>query len=101
MYYAAFQILQHDEDSEDAVHHAFIKIAENIEKLHSKGIKVNCWTCDDKEVAEKLDCSTGHAYKLIRSMNQELKKQGFYVIAGKIPRAFVEQKFFGMTLQAQ
>jgi hypothetical protein len=34
-------------------------------------------------------------------MNQELKKQGFYVIAGKIPRAFVEQKFFGMTLQAQ
>ena len=54
-----------------------------------------------EEVAEKLDCSTGHAYKLIRSMNQELKKQGFYVIAGKIPRAFVEQKFFGMTLQAQ
>ena len=54
-----------------------------------------------EEVAEKLDCSTGHAYKLIRSMNQELKKQGFYVFAGKIPRAFVEQKFFGMTLQAQ
>ena len=40
-----------------------------------------------EEVAEKLDCSTGHAYKLIRSMNQELKKQGFYVIAGKIPSA--------------
>ena len=32
MYYTAFQILQHDEDAEDAVHHAFIKIAENIEK---------------------------------------------------------------------
>lgn len=28
--------------------------AENIELLHSKGIKVNCWTCDDKEAAEKL-----------------------------------------------
>ena len=28
--------------------------AENIEYLHSKGIKVNCWTCDDKEDAEKL-----------------------------------------------
>ena len=28
--------------------------AENIELLHSKGIKVNCWTCDDKELAEKL-----------------------------------------------
>ena len=36
MYYAAFQILQHDEDSEDAVHHAFIKIAVNIEKFFER-----------------------------------------------------------------
>lgn len=28
--------------------------AENIGLLHSKGIKVNCWTCDDKDTAEKL-----------------------------------------------
>ncbi len=27
---------------------------ENIAFLHSKDIKVNCWTCDDKEAAEKL-----------------------------------------------
>lgn len=27
---------------------------ENIEKLHSLGLKVNCWTVDDKDVAEKL-----------------------------------------------
>ncbi len=27
---------------------------ENISLLHSKGIKVNCWTCDDKTDAEKL-----------------------------------------------
>ena len=27
---------------------------ENIEILHSKGIKVNCWTCDDKDAAETL-----------------------------------------------
>lgn len=27
---------------------------ENIKLLHSKGIKVNCWTCDDKEAAERL-----------------------------------------------
>ena len=33
MYYAAYQILQHPEDAEDAVHHAFVKIAENIEKF--------------------------------------------------------------------
>lgn len=28
--------------------------SENIELLHSKGIRVNCWTCDDKDDAEKL-----------------------------------------------
>ena len=33
MYFAAFRILQHNEDAEDAVHHAFIKIAENIDKI--------------------------------------------------------------------
>ena len=27
---------------------------ENIELLHSKDIKVNCWTCDDKDYAQKL-----------------------------------------------
>ena len=27
---------------------------ENIKLLHSKGLKVNCWTCDDKSAAENL-----------------------------------------------
>lgn len=34
---------------------------ERIKLLHSKGIEVNCWTCDDKEAAEKL-CSYGIDY---------------------------------------
>jgi glycerophosphoryl diester phosphodiesterase len=25
-----------------------------VEMLHAKGIRINCWTCDDKEEAEKL-----------------------------------------------
>lgn len=28
--------------------------AENVALLHSKGIKVNCWTCDDKNIAEEI-----------------------------------------------
>ena len=27
---------------------------ERIEKFHAYGVKVNCWTCDDKDFAEKL-----------------------------------------------
>lgn len=33
MYYAAYQILGHQQDAEDAVYAAFVKIAENIEKI--------------------------------------------------------------------
>lgn len=36
----------------DIYYHKLTK--ENIAALHSNGIKVNCWTCDDKEDAEKL-----------------------------------------------
>ena len=27
---------------------------ENVNQLHSRGIKVNCWTCDDKADADEL-----------------------------------------------
>lgn len=33
MYAAAFAILHNEEDAEDAVHHAFVKVAENIDKI--------------------------------------------------------------------
>lgn len=39
------------------------------------------------ELAEMLDVSVGHAYKL----NQELEKEGFLVIAGKVPRRYFEK----------
>ena len=38
------------------------------------------------EHAEMLDVSVGHAYKL----NQELEKEGFLVIAGKVPDAILK-----------
>lgn len=32
MYHVAYEILHNEQDAEDAVHHAFVKIAENIKK---------------------------------------------------------------------
>ena len=52
------------------------------------------------EVAAELGISKGHAYKMIRQMNEELEKAGFIVVAGKIPRAFWEKKFFGYQTSA-
>lgn len=33
MFHTAFKVLTHGQDAEDAVHHAFVKIAENITKI--------------------------------------------------------------------
>lgn len=48
-----------------------------------------------EEVAEELGVSVAYAYKLIRSMNEELKKKGCIVIAGRIDRKFFYEKFYG------
>ena len=47
------------------------------------------------DVANELGVSKGHAYKMIRQLNEELQKNGYIVVAGKIPRAFWEKKFYG------
>ena len=49
------------------------------------------------ELAEIMGISNGHAYKLIREMNAELKKQGFLTISGKLPRAYLEKCLYGFS----
>lgn len=56
-------------------------------------------TADD--VANELGISKGHAYKMIRQLNEELQNSGFIVISGKIPRAFWEKKFYGYQAATQ
>lgn len=53
------------------------------------------------DVAKELGISKGHAYKMIRQLNGELEKSGFIVIAGKVPRAFWEKKFYGYQTATQ
>lgn len=50
---------------------------------------------DAEDVANELGISRGHAYKVIRQLNEELEKSGFIIVAGKIPRAFWKKKFYG------
>lgn len=47
------------------------------------------------EVAEALDISTPYAYKLIRNLNDELRKQGCIIIAGRLDRKYFSEKFYG------
>ena len=56
---------------------------------------------DANDVANELGVSKGYAYKLIRQLNEELQAGNFYVVSGKIPRAFWEKKFYGYQNTAQ
>lgn len=48
-----------------------------------------------EEVAEELGISKSHAYKILREFNKELETEGYLIISGKIPRAFLEKKIYG------
>lgn len=49
-----------------------------------------------KDLQEILGISESLAYRYIRIMNEELKKKGFLVVRGKVPCAYVQERFFGM-----
>ncbi len=47
-----------------------------------------------KKVSEILETSEATAYRIIRKLNEELKKQGKLVIPGKISRRYFEEKTY-------
>ena len=53
------------------------------------------------EVAEELGVSVPYAYKLIRELNEELRKTGCITITGRIDRKFFHEKFYGTREQRE
>lgn len=47
------------------------------------------------EIAEELNCSKGHAYKLIRQLNNELSQKGYLVIPGRVPKKYWAERIYG------
>lgn len=50
------------------------------------------------EFSALLGVSKSYAYKRIRELNVELKKNGYHVISGKVPTKYFEEKFYGFTV---
>ena len=48
-----------------------------------------------EEIAEELGVSKPYAYKLVRKLNEELAKQGFLTISGRVSRAYFREKLYG------
>ena len=49
-----------------------------------------------RDLQELMGISESSAYKYIRIMNQELSEKGFLIVRGKIPKAYVQERFFGV-----
>lgn len=48
------------------------------------------------EVRQLLGISRTKAYQLIKNLNEELSKQGYIVISGKIPKKYLAEKYYGL-----
>lgn len=46
-----------------------------------------------KDLSELLDISESKSYQLIRQMNDELQEKGFIVYRGRVPAAYVRERF--------
>ena len=46
-----------------------------------------------KEVANVLDVSASTACKYIKRMNEEMEKQGYFTISGRVPVQMFQEKF--------
>lgn len=51
---------------------------------------------DVYEVSEMLGVSKSSAYKVMKSLNNELNSKGFKTLAGKVSRQYFNEKFYGM-----
>lgn len=48
-----------------------------------------------QKMFKDFESFTAKAYAIIRSLNVELKEQGFYVLQGKVNKDYFEKRFYG------
>jgi hypothetical protein len=56
---------------------------------------------DVEDVQALLGISSSKAYKIIRELNMELKKKGFIVVMGRVPKRYFNEKFYCDTEDLQ
>lgn len=51
-----------------------------------------------QEVMDLLGVSRAKAYKVVKELNEELAEKGYIVTAGKVPKKFLAERLYGMTI---
>lgn len=49
------------------------------------------------ELAEILEISRAQSYKIIQKLNEQLEKEGYMTLAGKVSRVYFLEKFYGIS----
>ena len=49
------------------------------------------------DVAKMMNISKSSAYKIIKSLNEQLRKDGFITLPGKINRIYLNQHIYGLN----
>ena len=55
----------------------------------------DCLFARAEEVQELLGISKSEAYRIIKALNEEMKKQGYIVINGRVNRQYLMEKIYG------
>lgn len=54
-----------------------------------------------KDVQELLGVSESKAYQYIKQMNNELAEKGYLTVRGKVPVAYLQERFFGVKAEQE
>lgn len=57
----------------------------------------DCLFAKVDEVQALLGVSRAEAYRIIKSMNEEMKKQGYIVVNGRVNRRYLMEKIYGCS----
>lgn len=49
------------------------------------------------ELAEILGISRAQSYKIIQKLNEQLEKDGYMTLAGKVSRVYFLERFYGIS----
>lgn len=72
---------------------------EALRRSQQKGEEMTRQVYSAKDLQELLGVSESKAYAYIRQMNAELQEKGFLIVRGKVPAAYVKERFFfGVTM---
>ena len=74
--------------------HSFL---DNIKYQEITNMNKIYFTSDD--VSQMLGVSRGQAYKIIKRLNEELEKKKYIVVAGKVPKKYFSERYYGGVME--